>query len=61
MEPDGLEGTKGDSISWLKRKVRRLIRTVDILEEELVNVNETLVTDMADLEVNKVRQWLLLS
>ena len=61
MEPDGLEGTKGDSISWLKRKVRRLIRTVDILEEQLVNVNETLVTDMAELEVNKVRQWLLLS
>ena len=52
MEPDGLEGTKGFGTWWLNRKVRRLIRAVEILEERVDNVNETLVTDIGDLEVN---------
>ena len=34
------------------RKVRKLIKAEDILEEQLVNVNETMVADMADLAVN---------
>ena len=64
MEQDGLEeGTKGHNwpgfSTWLlKRKVRKLIKAVDILEERLDNVNITLVMDMADLEVNKVSHRL---
>ena len=34
------------------RKVRKMIKAFDILEEQLVNVNETMVADMADLAVN---------
>ena len=59
MEQDGLEeGTKGFSTWLLKRKVRKLIKAVDILEERLDNVNVTLVMYMADLEVNKVSHRL---
>ena len=34
------------------RKVRKMIKAFDILEEQFVNVNETMVADMADLAVN---------
>jgi len=34
------------------RKVRKMIKAFDILEEQIVNVNETMVADMADLAVN---------
>ena len=34
------------------RKVRKMIKAFDILEEQLGNVNETMVADMADLAVN---------
>ena len=31
------------------RKVRKMIKAFDILEEQLGNVNETMVADMADM------------
>ena len=31
------------------RKVRKMIKAFDILEEQLVNVNETMVADMVDM------------
>jgi hypothetical protein len=31
------------------RKVRKMIKAFDIIEEQLVNVNETMVADMADV------------
>ena len=31
------------------RKVRKMIKAFDILEEQFVNVNETMVADMADM------------
>jgi hypothetical protein len=34
------------------RKVRKLIKADDILEEQLVNVNKAMVADMADMAVN---------
>ena len=48
MGRDGLERINGDKTKWLMRKVRKLIKAEDILEEQLVNVNETMV----DLAVN---------
>ena len=34
------------------RKVRKMIKAFDILEEQFVNVNKAMVADMADLAVN---------
>jgi hypothetical protein len=48
MGRDGLERINGDKTKWLMRKVHKLIKAEDILEEQLVNVNETMV----DLAVN---------
>ena len=52
MERGGLERINGDKNKWLMRKVRKLIKAEDILEEQLVNVNKTMVADMAVLAVN---------
>ena len=48
MGRDGLERINGDKTKWLMRKVHKLIKADDILEEQLVNVNE----NMVDLAVN---------
>ena len=54
MEPDGLEaeGTKGDSISWLKRKVRRLIRAVDILQSSDATHSADIAGNLASIGTN---------
>ena len=48
MGQGGQERINGDKTKWIMRKVRKLIKAEDILEEQLVNVN----ADMADLAVN---------
>ena len=45
MGPDGQERINGDKTLWLMRKVRKLIKAVNILEEQHVK-------GMADLEAN---------
>ena len=55
MGPGGQERINGDKTKWLMRKVRKLIKADDIIEEQLVNVNKAMVADMAemaDLAVN---------
>ena len=45
----GLERINERKTNWLIRKVRKLIKADDILEEQLVNVNKAMVADMADM------------
>ena len=52
MEPDELEGTKGDSISWLKRKVRRLIKAVDILQSSDATHSADIAGNLASIGTN---------
>ena len=52
MRQGGLQRINGDKTKWVMRKVRKMIKAFDILEEQFVNVNETMVADMADLAVN---------
>ena len=52
MGPGGQERINGDKTLWLMRKVRKLIKAFNILEEQHVNMNKTMVKDMADLEAN---------
>ena len=49
MGRGGLERINGDKTKWLMRKVRKLIKADDILEEQLVNLNKAMVADMADM------------
>jgi len=38
-----------NSTKWVMRKVRKMIKAFDILEEQFVNLNETMVAGMADM------------
>ena len=49
MGQGGLERINGDKTKWVMRKVRKMIKAFDILKEQFVNVNETMVADMADM------------
>ena len=49
MGQGGLERINGNTTKWVMRKVRKMIKAFDILEEQFVNVNETMVAGMANM------------